>query len=184
MKREQFELALRLAGEVSKDSDFIVFGSQSILGSVARPPKTCLVSMELDLYPRRYPQATGLISTKLGTRSMFSQKNGFFVDCVTPDLVAFPSDWTERLITFRTKRTGGVTGWCVELHDAAASKLSAGREKDLNYVKALLKARLIKPLILKRRIATLPIGSSHRDDLIRLTRQLEHDVKPSRKKQS
>jgi hypothetical protein len=181
MKKSQLELALRMAGKIARDSDFIVFGSQSILGTVAAPPKTCLVSMEVDLYPRRHPQAGGLISTGLGVRSDFFREHGFFVDCVTPDLAAFPEGWTDRLVPFRTPRTAGVTGWCVELHDVAASKLSAAREKDLNYVAALLKAGLVKPNVLKQRIATLPVTAASREEILNSVDKLIA-AKPRRKK--
>lgn len=172
MKKPQLELALSAAGQIARDSEFIVFGSQSILGIVPRPPKICLVSLEVDLYPRHHPQAAHLIAAALGRRSAFSRKHGFFVDCVTPDLAAFPEGWTDRLIPFCTKKTGGVTGWCVELHDVAASKLSVGREKDLNYVGALLNAKLVKPHVLKNRVATLPITPASRDEVLNLVERL------------
>jgi hypothetical protein len=98
MNKPQLELALSAAGQIARDSEFIVFGSQSILGTVSRPPKACLVSLEVDLYPRHHSQAVNLIVTELGRRSTFALKNGFFVDCVTPDLAAFPEGWTDRLI--------------------------------------------------------------------------------------
>jgi hypothetical protein len=183
MKKSQLELALNAAGRIARDSEFIVFGSQSILGTVTRPPKACLVSQEVDLYPRNHPQAMTLIVDGLGRRSAFFRKNGFFVDCVTPDLAAFPEGWTDRLKAFRTKHTGGVTGWCVELHDIAASKLAAGREKDLNYVSALLTAKLIKPLILKNRVATLPVNSAHRTAIVALIEQLNREARMKRRSQ-
>jgi hypothetical protein len=172
MKKPQLELALSAAGKVARDSEFIVFGSQSILGTVPRPPKKCLASLEVDLYPRHHPQAAQLIANELGRRSEFSRKQGFFVDCVTPNLAAFPEGWTYRLIPFRTRHTGGVTGWCVELHDVSASKLAAAREKDVNYVAALLKAGLVKPVILKNRIASLPVTPASRNEILKLVEQL------------
>jgi transposase InsO family protein len=33
--------------------------------------------------------------------------------------------------------TGGATGWCLEVHDLAVSKLVAGQDKDLNFVRVL-----------------------------------------------
>ena len=179
MKKSQLELALSAAGRVARDSEFIVFGSQSILGTVLKPPTTCLVSQEVDLYPRNHPQAMRLIVEELGRRSAFAKQHGFFVDCVSPDLAAFPDGWTDRLTPFRTRRTGGVTGWCVELHDVAASKLTAGREKDFIYVRALFAAKLIKPRILKNRIATLPVTASHRAELVALVKQLVRKVAAS-----
>lgn len=181
MTRSQLELALSAAGRVGRDSEFIVFGSQSILGTVAKPPKACLVSLEVDLYPRNRPQAMTLIVDGLGRRSAFSRKHGFFVDCVTPDLAAFPDGWTERLTPFRTKRTDGVTGWCVELHDVAASKLAAGREKDLSYVRALFVAKLLKPAVLDRRVATLPVNSSERREIVGLIKQLCREARAERR---
>ena len=177
MKKSQLELALSAAGRIARDSEFIVFGSQSILGTVTRPPKACLVSLEVDLYPRNHPQAMALIVDALGRRSVFSKQNGFFVDCVSPDLAAFPEGWTERLKPFRTKRTRGVTGWCVELKNVAASKLAVRREKDLNYVRALLVAKLIKPLVLKNRVATLPINPAHGKETIELVKRLVREAR-------
>ena len=188
MKKSQLELALSSAGRIARDTEFIVFGSQSILGTVTTPPRACLVALEVDLYPRNHPQALPLIVAALGRRSIFSRKNGFFVDCVTPDLAAFPEGWTERLVPFRTKRTEGVTGWCAELHDVAASKLAAGREKDLTYVRALLVAKLIKPVILEERISTLPINPLQREETVGLVKRLigevrkEQRARPRRKK--
>lgn len=170
-------MALSAAGRIARDREFIVFGSQSILGTVTRPPKACLVSLEVDLYPRNHPQALTLIVDALGRRSAFSRKHGFFVDCVTPDLAAFPEGWTERLIPFRTKRTEGVTGWCVELNDVAASKLAAGREKDLTYVRALLVAKLLKPLVLENRISTLPINQTRRKETVATVKRLIREAR-------
>jgi hypothetical protein len=181
MKKSQLELALSAAGQIARDSEFIVFGSQSILGTVPKPPKACLVSLEVDLYPRNHPQAWDLVVNELGRRSMFSQKQGFFVDCVAPNLAAFPEGWTERLVPFRTRRTRGVTGWCVELHDVSASKLAVTREKDVVFVRSLLAARLIKPVVLLNRVASLPVKPSHRKEILALVGQLVREVRANRK---
>jgi hypothetical protein len=181
MKKSQLELALSAAGKIARDSEFIVFGSQSILGTVPKPPKACLVSEEVDLYPRNHPQAMLLVANRLGQRSPFSRRHGFFVDCVTPDLAAFPEGWTDRLIPFRTKRTRGITGWCVELHDVSASKLAAGREKDLAYVRTLLVARLIKPDVIENRIVSLPVNPSHREEILALVKRLVREARAVQK---
>jgi hypothetical protein len=39
MKRKQLERALRLAGETARERDFIIFGSQCILGVLKAPAK-------------------------------------------------------------------------------------------------------------------------------------------------
>jgi hypothetical protein len=55
------------------------------------------------------------------------------------------------------------TGYCLEGHDLAASKLVAFREKDFEFVRVLLAEQLIDSSTLLERIASLPIPSAHRD---------------------
>ena len=53
--------------------------------------------------------------------------------------------------------TGQVyTGWCLEPHDLCVAKLCAHREKDLNFVRALIEARLVDPAIISSRLSTVP----------------------------
>jgi hypothetical protein len=165
MNRSEFARALRSAGEVAREHDFFVFGSQAILGLVARPPKPCLVSNELDIYPKHNSRAIQLIVAELGRRSKFFRHNGYFVDCVSPEIATLSNGWEKRLVPFRSKHTGGVTGWCLEIHDLAASKLAAGRDKDLTYVCALLQGDLVRPSILKRRIDQAPVSLDEKAEI-------------------
>ena len=156
MNRSEFELLLREAGALCRESDFIVFGSQAVLGWLARPPRALLVSFEADLYPRNHPAAAILIRPRLGVTSAFFRKHGVYADSVTPELATFPDGWTDRLIPFTSKNTGGVTAWCVEIHDITVSKLAAGRPKDVRYILALLRHELIAVKTLRERIGLLP----------------------------
>ena len=52
MQLHQLEHLIRAAGTITDRYEFIVIGSQSILGSVERPPLECLMSNEADLYPK------------------------------------------------------------------------------------------------------------------------------------
>jgi len=70
------------------------------------------------------------------------------------------------LIRVCNENTKGAIGWCLEAHDLAASKLAAGREKDLDFVSTLLRYRLATPEILAERTATLPIDDKRRDALV------------------
>jgi hypothetical protein len=58
-----------------------------------------------------------------------------------------------------------MTGHCLEPHDLAASKLAAHRPKDLEFVRTLLAARLIRPAVLAERIRRLPIDRARREQL-------------------
>lgn len=48
------------------------------------------------------------------------------------------------------------TGWCLEKHDLCAAKLCAFREKDRNFVNALLDAQLIDACELAERLSQVP----------------------------
>ena len=50
---------------------------------------------------------------------------------------------------------GDVTAICPDLHDLAASKCAAGRAKDADYVRILLKHRLVRLDVLLERIGWL-----------------------------
>ena len=48
------------------------------------------------------------------------------------------------------------TGWCLDKEDLCVAKLVALREKDLNFVAALLKADLVDADLIASRLRTLP----------------------------
>ena len=156
MKRTEFEEALRLVGNIARDRDFYVLGSQAIHGLLEKPPPACLSSAEVDVYPKNHYQAVPLIDGKLGKGSAFAARHPYYVDCVSPDLATLLDGWTERLVPFNTKNTGGVTGWCLEIHDLCLAKLAAGRPKDLRYIRALLRHNLVRPEIIESRLDDMP----------------------------
>jgi hypothetical protein len=84
------------------------------------------------------------IEGSLGRYSQFEQTFGYFADGVSPSNATLPDGWDQRLIPFSNENTGGATGWCLEPHDLAFSKLAARREKDLKFVTALLRHKLVR----------------------------------------
>jgi hypothetical protein len=82
-----------------------------------------------------------------------------------PALSILPQGWMERLIPFRTPRTGGVTAWCLEPHDLFVSKLVAWRDKDQIFLKGMLRHKFGKPAIVRQRINDLPIADVQKKDL-------------------
>src|SRR5205814_9534582 len=63
-----------------------------------------------------------------------------------------PHGWEDRLIRVENANTGGGAGLCLEVHDLAMSKLIAGREKDLGFVRALLRRRFAEKEVLAERL--------------------------------
>jgi hypothetical protein len=145
MKRADLEHILRASRNVTGESEFIVIGSQSILGRHPDVPKELLESLEADLYPRFRPELADQIEGSLGRYSQFDQTFGYFADGVSPTTAVLPEGWEQRLIRLCNENTGGAIGWCLEPHDLVFSKLAARREKDLKFVRALLHHRLARP---------------------------------------
>lgn len=67
-----------------------------------------------------------------------------------------PIGWEGRTRRIQNAGTRQNTGWCIEAHDLAASKLVAYRDKDRDFVRVLLAEGLIKAWKLRLRIGLLP----------------------------
>ncbi len=154
MKRSDLEHILRASKGVTGEKEFIVIGSQAILGPFPDAPRVLRQSMEADLYPRYRPELAELIEGSLGELSPFHQTFGYRADGVSPNTAMLPSGWDQRLTPLSNENTDGAIGWCLEPHDLAISKLAARREKDLAYVAALLRFKMVKPARLKELIQT------------------------------
>jgi hypothetical protein len=170
MQRHQLEHALRAAREITKETEFVVLGSSALLGQVLQPPPELAESLEVDMYPRYKPRAAQLLNA-IGELSLFHQTHGFWVDPVGPETSTLPTGWEQRLVKVCNPNTGGATGWCLEVHDLAASKLVAGRDKDLEFVAVLLRERMADPDTLAQRVAALPLAG---EQLTSVQQRLAH----------
>jgi hypothetical protein len=52
------------------------------------------------------------------------------------------------------ENTRFVRGWCLEVHDLAIAKYAAGREKDLEFTKALSRHAMVRREVLEERLAS------------------------------
>lgn len=152
MNRSELEHILRACREITGETDFVVVGSQSILGRHPDAPRALRKSMELDVFPKYRPDLADEIEGSLGALSLFDQTFGYHADGVGPETAVLPCGWEDRLVPVRSEKTRGATGWCLDPYDLAYSKLAAGRPKDLGYVAGLLRFRLIGPVRLERHL--------------------------------
>jgi hypothetical protein len=120
------------------------------------PPESLLVSREVDLYPALHPERADLIDGAIGMHSSFHETFGYFADGVGPETAVMPGDWMKRA---SLHYVGEVTAICPDLHDLAVSKCVAGRDKDADFVRELLRRGHISVDILKERIAMLDATS-------------------------
>ena len=70
MRRDQLEHIIRAAAAVTGENEFIVVGSQAILGRYPDAPAPLLISMEADLYPPAQPQMSDFIDGSLGPQAI------------------------------------------------------------------------------------------------------------------
>lgn len=162
MTRDQLEHALRAAGAIAGDRELYVVGSQSILGAAPDAHPDLLRSLEVDIAPKNKPELEALIEGSIGELSPFHQTFGFYVDGVDLAGIVLPYGWGERTVIVENPNTHGIRGLCLEPTDLAVSKLAAGRPKDHEFVRVLLREALVAPGDLRARITTVPSLSKDR----------------------
>ncbi len=128
---------------ISGDDEIIVVGSQSILGQFPAVPADLCRSNDADVYPKNKPELADMIDGSIGELSPFHQTFGYYGQGVGPDTAIVPTGWESRLIAVTNENTRGATGWCLEVHDLVLSKYAAGREKDLEFVGAVIRHGLV-----------------------------------------
>jgi hypothetical protein len=166
VKKHELKIALKAAARVAGEHEFFIIGSQAVHAHCKRAPAEVLLSQECDLYPRSRPQAAAMLDRELGRNSAFARKHGFYVDVVTPDIATLPPGWRKRV---KQLRAGRITAYCLEMHDLLASKLAAGRLKDLELAGAVLKLRLARVSTLRARLAKLIPASARKVAVSSLT---------------
>ena len=167
MNRAELEHIIRAASGITSQPDLVVVGSQAVLAQFPDAPAALLSSMEADIYPRHRPDLSIQIDGAIGERSLFHETFGYYAHGVDETTATLTPGWQQRLVPIHNENTGGATGWCLEVHDLAASKLVAGREKDLDFVQVMLREKMLNLETLAERAASLPVPS----DRLQLTRE-------------
>jgi hypothetical protein len=175
MKRADLEHVLRASKDVTGETEFIVIGSQSILGRFPDAARALRESLEADLYPKFKPELSELIEGSLGRYSQFNQTFGYYADGVSPDTAMLPKNWEARLVKVCNENTAGAVGWCLDPYDLAYSKLAAQREKDLVFVRDLLRLGLIQ----QGRLRQFLVGAEDEKLRAKLQAALQLCLKPS-----
>lgn len=156
VNRPQLEHIIRAAAGNADALDIVIIGSQAILGTYPEAPAELTRSMEADVFPMKNPGDSILIDGGIGERSIFHETFGYYAHGVDETTATLPDGWRVRLVPVQNENTRGATGWCLEVHDLAVSKLAAGREKDREYLAALFRHRLACPDLVRERLAQTP----------------------------
>jgi hypothetical protein len=169
MRRDQLEHAIRAACQITGQLEVIVVGSQAILGTYPEYelPSATTRSLEVDILPitddnNQTIELADLIVGVAGELSKFQQTHGFSIDGVDLTTSALPDGWRTRLVKLQNENTAGpgrkpqYIGWCLDKEDLCVAKLCAFRDKDRNFVDALISGNLVDPTLIADRIETVP----------------------------
>jgi hypothetical protein len=155
MTRAQLEHLIRAAAVISTDNTIVVVGSQAILGQFPEAPASMRVSMEADLFPFHLPERADVIDGSIGELSPFHQTFGYYAHGVGERTAILPVGWKERLVPIENVNTGGARGLCLEVHDLLVSKVLAGRDKDLEFLRDAARHGLANAETLQGRLAVV-----------------------------
>jgi len=171
MTRSELDHLLRAAGELTGHNRFVLVGSTAIFAWYDRVPRHLAVSREADLFADGVNTATvehiADVLENIGHLSIFDDTHGYYVDNVGPETAVLPIDWRTRSRAYQSSGTNGVIAVVPHPDDIAASKLYAGREKDLDWIAGAHMARFIDLDQVAARLESLPKITLERRDQAR-----------------
>lgn len=161
MNREQLAHVLRAAARIADDPNVVVIGSQAILGSYSEEalPPEAVMSVEADIAFRddSDDSKADQIDGAIGDGSQFHSTFAYYGQGVSISTAVLPIGWEERVVAYERADALPSHAVCLEPHDLVISKLVAGREKDLVFATALIRAGLVDPDVLLERAELLPV---------------------------
>jgi hypothetical protein len=167
MKRADLEHIIRAAGTIANVEDVVVIGSQAVLGQFPDAPAELLISNEADVFPRQHPERSDLVDATIGEGSPFQREFGYYAHGIDAGTAVLPEGWRDRLVRVSNENTRFIRGWCLEVHDLAIAKYVAGREKDLDFTKALVQHRMLRRDVIEQRLAGTDVNPEVRERVFR-----------------
>lgn len=126
---------------------FYIIGASAVLAVLTDSEEAALVqTRDMDVVPgiddpEQERQISDRIDWLLGEGSEFEVEHHYYAQGLSSRTPAFaPQGWMNRALPVKV---GAYTGLCMEVHDLALSKFGAGRPKDIEFNKALVRAGLL-----------------------------------------
>ncbi|MEZ5386397.1 MAG: DUF6036 family nucleotidyltransferase [Prosthecobacter sp.] len=132
MRREALEMLVSKVATLAQLERIVIVGSQSAHGQIGWLPGPVLRSVEADFLLPGFGRSS-VIDDECGPESDFFAEHGVYADPLGAGIVTLPSGWEDRLVPILNSE-GNPAWWALEIHDTAASKLMAGREKDMDFI--------------------------------------------------
>lgn len=155
MQRNQLSHILRAIHSVTGETEFEIYGSQSVLCSHDDIPDSYLThSDELDVYTPSNSSLSYFISANFGVNSKLASTFGYYADGIDIGNLILPTNYRKRMIcryvSLDDADSTVATVRFLSLEDACAAKLNAGRTKDFMYVAAARDNYLIDDAVFKQ----------------------------------
>jgi hypothetical protein len=183
MTREELEHIIRASGDVTGQYEFMIVGSQSILGPVPNPEAIFTMSAEADIYPLNAPELADKIEGALGEGSRFHETFGYYAQGVGPETAVLPDGWLGRVHRVQNAATNDRVGYCLDVVDLFMSKAAAARDKDRDFCRALLQHGHVKPALALELVAAMPLDEPQQRRLrttirrwVQTLRDERHDI--------
>ncbi len=170
MNRQQLDHLIAAAANAINEDEFVVVGSQAVLGTVPVAPASMLISMEADLYPLREPDRAVEVDGALGEGSPFQRAFGYYAHGVGPETAKLPRDWEERRVRVEIDARIGSkrqpVAYCPDINDLALSKLAADRVRDIDFARETKAHGLIDLDAMRERVADLPVNNASQQRIV------------------
>ena len=165
MNREDLEHLIRAAAAVTDEYEFVIVGSQSILGPIPYPPAELKMSAEADMYALNAEEKSIQLEGALGEGSQFHATVGYYAQGVGSETAILPEGWKGRLQRVQNSGTNDRVGYCLDVVDLFLSKAVANREKDREFNMALLRYGFVKANEAIDRVALMPVDDPKKRDM-------------------
>jgi hypothetical protein len=113
MHRQQLEHIIRAAAGITGASEFVIVGSQAVLGQFPQAPDELLVSIEADVFSLRDPADNDLFDGSIGEGSPFHQTFGYYAHGVSVETAILPTGGANASCRFamRTRALARGSAW-------------------------------------------------------------------------
>ncbi|WP_028604271.1 DUF6036 family nucleotidyltransferase [Ottowia thiooxydans] len=165
MTLEELEHIIRASADITDQYEFVIVGSQAILGSIPKPEQVFTVSMEADIYPLEAPQLADKIEGAIGEGSQFHQTFGYYAQGVGPETALLPSGWMQRLHRIQNSNTRDRIGYCLDILDLFLAKAAAGREKDRDFCTGLIEHGYVNLESVLKEVSAMPLDEKRQRTL-------------------
>ena len=153
---------IAVAAQITQEGEFVVVGSQAILGSHPDAPEALLRSMEADIYPAHAPGKADEIDGAIGDGSPFHRQFGYYAHGVGPETAKAPAGWQDRLVRVEVPPRPGsdrqAIALCLEAHDLVLAKCARGETRDWDFAEEAMRGALVSARTLLARTGDMPLG--------------------------